>query len=309
MSTFLVTGGAGFIGSNLAHALVERGHAVRVLDNLATGRAQNLDAIRDRIAFHDADLRDDEAVREAVRGCDFVLHHAAMPSVTWSVANPAESHDVNVPGTLGLLLEARDAGGKRVVFAGSAAVYGNAPELPKVETMRPEPASPYALHKLCAEQYGQVFSALYGLEVVTLRYFNVFGPRQDPRSDYAAVIPRFITTMMAGGSPTIFGDGLQTRDFVHIDDVVEANLLACTRPGVAGGVFNVAGGHRITLLELVATLNRVLGTQIEPTLAPPRPGDIVHSCADITAARDGLGFTPKVDLAEGLRRTIAWYRS
>ena len=308
MSTFLVTGGAGFIGSNLVHGLLDRGHTVRVLDNLATGRAENLADVRRRIDFRDADLRDDEAVRDAVNGCDFVLHHAAMPSVTWSVDNPEESHDVNITGTLGLLLEARDAGVKRVVFAGSSAVYGNAPELPKVESMLPAPASPYAIHKLCAEQYGQVFTSLYGLEVVTLRYFNVFGPRQDPKSDYAAVVPRFIAKMMAGEAPTIFGDGLQTRDFVHVENVVEANLLACKRPGVAGRAFNIAGGTRITLLELVSAMNTILGTRIEPILSAPRPGDIVHSCADIAEARDGLCFNPSVDLAEGLRRTIAWYQ-
>lgn len=308
MSTFLVTGGAGFIGSSLVHALVGLDHQVRVLDDLSSGHLRNLEALEDKIVFKRGDIRDRAVVEELVAGADFVLHQAAIPSVVKSVERPEVTHDVNLNGTLNVLECARRAGVKRVVFAGSSAVYGNSPVLPKVETMPSAPLSPYALHKSTGELYGKLYTELYGLEVVTLRYFNVFGPRQDPKSDYAAVIPRFITMMLSGQRVTVFGDGLQTRDFCHIDNVVAANLLACTTPGVAGRHFNVACGERISLLDLVERLNAILGTALPPEFAPARPGDIAHSVADIRAAKDGLGFEPRIDVTEGLARTVAWFR-
>ncbi len=307
MTTTLVTGGGGFIGSNLVHALLARGHAVRVLDNFATGREENLTEVRDRIALHRADLRDAAAVARAVEGCDFVLHEAALPSVVHSVSDPVLTHDVNLNGTLTLLEAARAARVKRLVFAGSSAVYGNSEVLPKVETMPPEPLSPYALHKIAAETYGRLYTSLYGLEVVTLRYFNVFGPRQDPKSDYAAVIPRFVAMMSQGQAPTIFGDGGQTRDFCHIDNVIEANVLACTAPSAPGRTYNVACGERISLLDLVDRINGILGTSVVAAHAPERVGDVRHSVADIAAAQRDLGYVGGVNFTEGLRRTIAWY--
>lgn len=309
MSTFLVTGGAGFIGSNLVLALLERGEQVRVLDNLSSGREENLAPVRERLHFIKGDLRDPAAVAEAVSGCDYVLHLAAIPSVVRSVEDPEETHDANLNGTLQLFQAARAAGVKRIVFAGSSAVYGNSEVLPKVETMAPAPLSPYALHKVCGEYYGRLFTDLYGLEVVTLRYFNVFGPRQSPESDYAAVIPKFITLMLEGRRPVIFGDGSQTRDFCHIDNVVEANLLACTAPVAAGRTYNIACGERISLVDLVDRLNDVLGTGLQPIFAEARAGDVAHSVADIEAARRDLGYTSAVDFPAGLGRTVAWYRS
>ena len=309
MSTFLVTGGAGFIGSNLVLALVARGHSVRVFDDLSSGYTHNLASVASQVTFQQGDIRDRAALERLMAGVDYVLHQAAIPSVVKSVEEPAVTHDVNINGTFNVLDVARLAGVKRVVFAGSSAVYGNSPVLPKVETMVPAPLSPYALHKATGEAYGKLFSELYGFEVVTLRYFNVFGPQQDPKSDYAAVIPKFITRMLAGQRVTIFGDGTQTRDFCHIDNVVEANLLACTSPGAAGHSFNIACGERISLTDLVDRLNLVLGTQLAPEFAAPRAGDIAHSMADIGAARRGLGFDPAVDVTEGLARTVAWYRA
>ena len=306
MSTFLVTGGAGFIGSNLVTALRDRGHQVRVLDDLSTGRQPNLP---DDVDLTVGDIRSPADVDRAMAGCEYVLHQAALPSVAHSVQAPDETHDVNVNGTLAVLQAARRAGVRRVVFAGSSAVYGDSAVLPKVETMPVAPQSPYALQKVTGEAYGRLWTRLYGLQVVTLRYFNVFGPRQSPASDYAAVIPRFVTCMLRGEAPTVFGDGLQTRDFCHIDNVVDANLLACSAPDAAGEVYNIACGERISLLDLIARINAILGTTIQPQLAPDRPGDIRHSVADISAARQGLGFEPTVDLAEGLRRTVAWYRT
>lgn len=308
MSTYLVTGGAGFIGSNIVAALVALGHSVRVLDDLSSGNLGNLAPVMDRISFHRGDIRDALLVQTVVEGCDYVFHEAAIPSVVKSVEEPGATHDVNINGTFNVFDAARRAGVKRVVFAGSSAVYGNSEVLPKVETMVTAPLSPYALHKATGEQYGHLFTELYGLEVVTLRYFNVFGPRQDPKSDYAAVIPRFIMMMLAGKSVTIFGDGQQTRDFCYIDNVVEANLLASTAPGAAGRSFNIACGVRISLLDLVDRLNGILGTNLAPNHAPPRAGDIAHSVADIRAAESGLGFVPAIDVTEGLSRTVAWFR-
>ncbi len=306
MAVYLVAGGAGFIGSNIAATLVADGETVRVYDDLSSGYLSNLDGVDAQ--FIEGDIRDEAAMTAALQGCDYVLHLAAIPSVVRSVDEPRFTHDVNANGTLNLLECARQAGVKRVVFAGSSAVYGDSPELPKTEAMQPEPLSPYALHKLCGEYYGRLYTQLFGLEVVTVRYFNVYGPRQDPGSDYAAVIPKFISLMLAGRQPTIFGDGLQTRDFCFVEDVAQASLLACRTPGVAGNTYNVACGDRITLLDLVDTLNQVLGTDLAAVHTDPRPGDIEHSYADITEIQRELGFAAAVDFAEGLRRTVAFYR-
>ena len=307
MSTYLVTGGAGFIGSNLATVLVERGHTVRVLDDLSSGNRQNLAAVADDIEFIEADLRDQSALTAACAGVDFILHQAAIPSVIRSVREPGVTHDVNVNGTLRLFETAKQAGVQRIVFAGSSAVYGDSEVLPKEESMPMSPLSPYALHKAAGEYYGRIFTSLYGLDVVTLRYFNVFGRRQDPASEYSAVIPKFIALMQAGTAPTIFGDGQQTRDFCHIDNVIEANLAACTAKDAPGGVYNVACGDRISLLDLISRLNSLLGTSLQPQFTEARAGDIAHSVADITAARRDRGYTASIDFTEGLRRTVAWY--
>jgi len=307
MTTYLITGGAGFIGSNLTAALVERGATVRVLDDLSSGHRSNLDEVSSSIDLHIADLRDEAALKAACKGVDYVLHQAAIPSVIRSVREPMLTHDVNVNGTLRLFEAAKSANVRRIVFAGSSAVYGDSEVLPKVESMNISPLSPYALHKAAGEYYGRLYSALYGLDVVTLRYFNVFGRRQDPGSDYSAVIPKFIGLMRNGVAPTIFGDGSQTRDFCHIDNVVEANLAACIAPNAPGKVYNVACGDRISVLDLVDRLNGLLGTDLTPTFADARPGDIEHSVAGIDEARRDLGYQAAVDFTEGLRRTVAWY--
>ena len=308
MQTYLVTGGAGFIGSNVVEALVKSGARVRVLDNLSTGRRANLAAVADSIEWHEADLRDADAVRRAVSGVDVVLHQAAMASVPRSVAEPLTANEVNVTGTLHVLLAARDAGVRRVVIASSSSVYGNSPTLPKVETMAVEPLSPYAVGKLAAERYCQAFSEVYGLPTMGLRYFNVFGPRQDPNSEYAAVIPRFLTAMLRGEAPTIYGDGQQSRDFTYVDDVVQANLLAANAPADVSGYYNVACGSRISLLDLVDTLNACLGTHLTARHEPPRVGDVRDSQADIGKIQAALGFAPQVSFAEGLARTVAYFR-
>lgn len=304
---YLVTGGAGFIGSHIADALVESGESVRVLDNLSTGKLDNLRSILDRIEMIEGDLRDAETVRQAVSGVDYVLHQGALPSVPRSIADPVEVDTVNVMGTLNVLVAARDEGVKRVVYASSSAVYGDAPVLPKTEKMKPEPKSPYAVSKLAAEQYCHVFTEVYGLETVSLRYFNVFGPRQDPASQYAAVIPIFITALLEGRSPVVYGDGLQSRDFCFVANNVDANLLACTVPHVAEPVLNVACGKRCSLLELLAVLRQYLEADTGHTHDAARPGDVRHSLADISRAQRVLGYRPKVDLQQGLRRTVAWY--
>lgn len=306
MATYLVTGGAGFIGSNIVTALVERGETVRVLDNFSTGHRANLAPVQDRIELLAGDLRDPEQVRRAVEGIDFVLHQAALPSVPRSIADPLTSHAVNATGTLTLLQAARQAGVKRLVQASSSSVYGDNPALPKQESMATRPLSPYAISKLAAEQYGRVFYQLYGFETVALRYFNVFGPRQDPGSQYAAVIPRFITALRRGEPPTIYGDGQQSRDFTFIANVVQANLRACTAPEAAGGVFNIACGERYSLLELMARLAEITGRPAEAHHTEPRPGDVPHSQADISLARSVLGYEPAVTLAVGLARTVDW---
>jgi len=307
MSRIVITGGAGFIGSNLAHALVGRGDDVVVLDNFSTGRRQNLEGIEERIELIEGDIRDTTTIARAFAGADFVLHQAAVPSVARSIEDPETSHDVNVDGTLRVLQGARQAGVKRLVYAASSSAYGESAALPKIETMTPAPISPYGVQKLMAEMYCRVWTRLYELPCVALRYFNVFGPRQSPSSEYAAVIPKFITQMQAGRAPVIFGDGSVTRDFCFIDNVVEANLKALDAVNAPGNVYNIACGKRYSLLDLVALINTALGADLAATLAAPRPGDIHDSLADIGAARRDLGYGAAVDLGEGLRRAVAWY--
>ena len=308
MATHLVTGGAGFIGSNIVRELVARGEGVRVLDNFSTGRRENLAEVLNDIELIEGDVRDPSACRRAVAGVEYVLHQGAIPSVQRSVDDPSISNDANVSGTLNLLIAARDAGVRRVVYASSSSVYGDSPTLPKHEDMTPRPRSPYAVSKLAAEYYCQVFTEVYGLETVSLRYFNVFGPRQDPTSQYSAVIPLFVQAMLAGEPPVVYGDGLQSRDFTYVSNNVEANLLAATVPGVAGRVFNIACGKRYTLLDLIAMLNDILGTRIDPVFAPPRHGDVKHSLADIRLAQEQMSYTVDVDFETGLERTVTWYR-
>ena len=309
MSVYLVTGGAGFIGSNLVHELLQRGESVRVLDNFSTGRRSNLADIYEQIDLVEGDLRSSESCRQATKGVDVVLHQGALPSVQRSVSDPFTSHDTNATATMNLLVAAREAGVKRFVYASSSSVYGDSPTMPKQEEMSPRPKSPYAVAKLAGEHYCRVFWELYGLETVCLRYFNVFGPYQDPTSHYSAVIPLFIRAMMAGKAPTIYGDGSQSRDFTFVQNNVHANLLAATQPGVGGEIFNIACGQRYSLLDLMDALNEILGTAIEPTFDHSRRGDVKHSLADIGRAQDRLGYTVQVDFLEGLRRTAAWYRT
>jgi nucleoside-diphosphate-sugar epimerase len=308
MATYLVTGGAGFIGSHMADALVRRGDRVRVVDSLVTGKRSNLDGISP-VEFVHADLSDLDVARAAVKDVDYVLHQAAIPSVPRSVADPVMCHRANVDGTLNVLVAARDAGVKRVVFAGSSSVFGDTPTLPKREDMATNPLSPYALQKLVGEQYGKLFWSLYGLETVTIRYFNVFGPRQDPSSPYSGVISLFIRALTEGRAPTIFGDGEQTRDFTYVANVVDGALKACVAERAAGQVINVAVGTRISLNDLFASLRRLTGVAVEPQYGPARVGDVKHSLADITKAREILGYTPSVLLEEGLERTLAWFRA
>lgn len=308
MTNYLVTGGAGFIGSHIVETLVERGERVRVLDNLSTGRWDNIAPFLDHIEFISGDLRDEKTVRQAVAGIDYVFHQAAIPSVIRSVQDPIPTEMANVVGTLNLLLAARDSGVRRLVYASSASVYGDSLILPKVETMMPSPKSPYGVSKLAMEYHCRVFTELYGLETVGLRYFNVFGPRQDPTSEYAAVIPKFITAMLRGQPPRIYGDGMQSRDFIYVSNVVGANLLAATAPDMSGHVFNAAFGSRYTLLELVAVLNEILGTHIEPAFEPARPGDVKHSQADIGLIQR-CGYQLQVDFWAGLQKTVEWFNA
>ena len=307
MATYLVTGGAGFIGSHLVEELVRRGERVRVVDNLSTGKRQNI-AHLTSVDFIEGDLADLEVARRAVTGVDYVLHQAAIPSVPRSVQDPITSNRANIDASLNILVAARDARVKRLVYAGSSSAYGDTPTLPKIETMATAPLSPYALQKLVAEQYCQMFTRLYGLETVTIRYFNVFGPRQDPSSPYSGVISLFISALCEGRQPTIFGDGEHTRDFTYVANVVDGVLRACTAAGASGEVINVATGGRISLNTLFTTIrDRVAGT-VEPIYAPPRPGDVKDSQADISKARRILGYEPIVSFEEGLARTVAWYR-
>jgi UDP-glucose 4-epimerase len=300
----LVTGGAGFVGTNLALALLAAGHEVRLLDNFSTGHRSNLEPIDAELI--EGDLRSYERVAAAVQGVEVVFHEGALPSVPRSIQDPLTSTAVNVEGTLNVLLAARDAGVRRVVFASSSSVYGDAPGMPRRESQAPAPLAPYAVSKLAAEQYCMVANRVYGVETVALRYFNVFGERQDPLSGYAAVIPKFIRLMVDGRSPTIFGDGETSRDFTHVENVVEANLAAADAPAAAGRVMNVAVGSAHTLNELVGTLQRLLDSDVEPEYGPPRPGDVSESLADISLARELLGYEPRVEFEEGLQRTIAW---
>src|SRR5262249_5581816 len=286
-----------------------RGETVRVLDNFATGRESNLEGLGGKIDLVRGDIREPQTVARAVAGVDYILHQAALPSVPRSIEMPIEFDSVNVHGTLVLLEAARAAGVKRVVFAASSSAYGETPTLPKVETMVPDPLSPYAASKLAGESYLRVFHACYGLETVSLRYFNIFGPYQNPQSQYAAVIPRFVTAVLEGRRPTIYGDGQQSRDFCYIDNAIQANLLACTAPEAPGKVFNIACGERPALTEIIDGLSEIFGRKVEPIHEPDRPGDVKHSLADISRARAVLGYTAPVDFATGLARTIEWYRS
>jgi UDP-N-acetylglucosamine/UDP-N-acetyl-alpha-D-glucosaminouronate 4-epimerase len=307
MSLYLVTGGAGFIGSHLAEELAHRGEHVRVVDSLVTGKRQNLAPVPG-VEFIEGDLANLDVARRAVDGVDFVLHQAAIPSVPRSVQDPLTSHRANVDATLNILLAARDARVKRLVYAGSSSAYGDTPTLPKVETMPNAPLSPYALQKLVGEQYGQMFTQLYGLETVTIRYFNVFGPRQDPSSPYSGVISLFISALCEGRQPTIYGDGEQTRDFTYVANVVDGVLRACTSAGASGEVINVATGGRISINTLFRTIRDLIGARVEPVYAAARPGDVRDSQADITKAHRLLGYTPIVSLEQGLEQTVAWFR-
>jgi UDP-glucose 4-epimerase len=305
----LITGGGGFIGSHLVEFFVTEGHEVRVLDNFATGRRENLLHLADDFELIEGDIQSYERVHNAVVGCEAVLHQAALPSVPRSLQDPLTSNASNVIGTLNVLLAARDSGVRRVLFASSSSVYGANPARSKKEELAPAPISPYAVAKLAGEGYCRSFSEVYGLETVAIRYFNVFGPRQDPMSQYAAVIPNFITALLAGRSPTVFGDGEQSRDFTYIENVVEGNRLALEADGVAGKVYNVACGDPITLNDLLAELGSITGRDCEPVYEAQRPGDVRHSLADISRATEDFGFRPQVDLREGLARTVEFYES
>jgi UDP-N-acetylglucosamine/UDP-N-acetyl-alpha-D-glucosaminouronate 4-epimerase len=309
MSTFLVTGGAGFIGSNIIGELVRRGEAVRVLDNLATGHIENLDAVRQDIQWHEADIRDLESIRPDFEAVDYVVHLAAIPSVPRSVSDPLTSNSANIDGTLNVLLAARDAGVKRVVFAASSAAYGDHPALPRVESQEPRPLSPYALTKLTGEYYCKIFTRVYGLETVSLRYFNIFGPHQSPDSPYSGVLSLFISAYMNGQTPTIFGDGEQSRDFTYVENAVDATLRACTAPSASGQVINVGTGERHTLNETIKLLDRIFGRQLTPRYDTPRAGDVQHSHADISLSRTLLGYEPAVRFEDGLKKTVDWFRS
>ncbi|MCG8586986.1 MAG: SDR family oxidoreductase [Pirellulales bacterium] len=309
MRTFLVTGGAGFIGSHIATALVERGDKVRVLDNLSTGFAANLDHIEGDVELIEGDVSDSATCTKAVKGVDCVFHQAALASVPRSVAEPLATNSACVTGTVTLLDAARQANVRRVVYAGSSSAYGDQPTSSKRETDMPNPLSPYAAAKLSAENYCQAFTSTYGLETVTIRYFNVFGPRQDPTSEYSAVIPLFITAILDGRTPIVYGDGHQSRDFTFVQNVVHGNLLAADAPDASGRVINVANGKQTDLLELLAAINRALGTDVTPEHQDARVGDVRESLADISLARRILGYEPQVDFDEGLRRSIEYYKS
>jgi nucleoside-diphosphate-sugar epimerase len=308
MAHYLVTGGAGFIGSHLSEEIARRGHRVRVADSLITGKRTNLDHIPG-VDFMEGDLAELEFAKKAAEGCDYVLHQAAIPSVPRSVKDPITSNRANVDATLNMLVAARDAGVKRLVFAASSSAYGDTPTLPKHEQMPTNPLSPYALQKVVGEQYLQMFTKLYKLETVSIRYFNVFGPRQDPTSPYSGVISVFATALLENRSPKIYGDGKQTRDFTYVANVVDGVLRACDAPNASGEVINVATGGRISLNDLFYAMRDVIGGNLEPTYSEPRQGDVRDSQADIRKAKDLLGYTPTVSFEDGLARTIAWYRS
>jgi nucleoside-diphosphate-sugar epimerase len=311
MAIYLITGIGGFIGSSLARELLQRGEQVRGVDNFSTGRRQNLTQILGQIDLREADILDLDAMKKAFAGVDYVLHQAAIPSVPKSVLDPLASNRANLDGTVNVLAAAGDAKVKRVIYAASSSAYGETPTLPKHESMTPDPISPYAVAKLASEHYLTSFYRCYGLETVSLRYFNIFGPRQDPSSPYSGVLAKFITQMLRGEPPTIFGDGEQSRDFTYIDNAVDANLLACKAPAaqVAGKVFNVATGRRVTLNETFKLLQPLTSYSGKPLYAPERGGDIKHSLADISQAEKHLGYKPKVNFEDGLRRTVDWYRN
>lgn len=308
MAHYLVTGGAGFIGSHLSEELVRRGHTVRVADSLITGKRSNLDHIKG-VEFLEGDLADIDFAQRAVQGCEYVLHQAAIPSVPRSVKDPLTSNRANVDGTLNVLLASRDAGVKRLVFAASSSAYGDTPTLPKHEEMPTNPLSPYALQKVIGEQYLRMFTRLYGLETVAIRYFNVFGPRQDPSSPYSGVISVFATALLEKRPPTINGDGEQTRDFTYVANVVDGVLRACEAPGASGEVINVATGGRISLNQLFEEMRKLVGVELKPVYGESRKGDVRDSQADITKARDILGYTPIVPFEEGLQKTVEWYKT
>ncbi len=309
MARYLVTGGAGFIGSHIVAHLVGQGEEVRVVDNFLTGSMRNLNGISDKIELIEGDIRDEALMRRAMQGVRYCLHQAALPSVPRSVEDPLGSHDINVNGTLNVLMAARKEGVERLVYASSSSVYGDLPTLPKREDMPTRPLSPYAVNKLAGELYTGIFYSLYGLPTVSLRYFNVFGPRQDPDSPYAAVVPIFISAMRENHPATIHGDGEQSRDFCYVDNVVSANLLACSAPAeqVAGRAFNIACGKRYSINHLVRVLNEVLGTRVNPVYSEPRNGDVRDSLADISLARRYLGYEPSVEFLEGVKRTVQWF--
>ena len=308
MSVYVVTGGGGFIGSHIVEELLRRNETVTVIDNFSTGKRENVQTFANRAKIIEADLAEAKDLAQFLKGADYVIHQAAIPSVPKSMIDPVKSHHANVNGTLNLLVACREAGVKRVVYASSSSVYGDSPTLPKHEAMMPNPLSPYGAQKLFAEIYCQVFTRAYRLETVSLRYFNVFGPRQDATSQYSGVLALFIPAVLQDRRPTIYGDGLQSRDFTYVKNVAEANLLACKAPGVEGQVFNVACGDRITVNSMLQHINKIIGKNIAPVYTEARPGDIKHSQADITRAREHFGYNPQFTFEEGLRNTIEWYR-
>ena len=308
MARYVVTGGAGFIGSHIVEELVRRSETVTVIDNFSTGKRENVKPFEGTAEIVDADISQAKNLAQILKGAEYVIHQAAIPSVPKSIIDPVKSHEANVNGTLQLLVACREAGVKRVVYASSSSLYGDSPTLPKHEGMMPNPLSPYGAQKLFGETYCQVFTKSYGLETVSLRYFNVFGPRQDATSQYSGVLALFIPAVLEGRRPTIYGDGEQSRDFTYVKNVVEANLLACKAPGVAGQFFNVACGDRITVNSMLHQINKITGKDISPVYADARAGDIKHSQADITRAKERLSYEPRVSFEEGLRNTIEWYR-
>ncbi len=304
---FLITGGAGFIGSNIVKKLVEKGYSVRVLDNFATGQRSNLEPFLKDIELIEGDIRDFWTVAKATKGIDYILHQAALPSIPRSIDNPLTTTEVNINGTLNILEAARFNEVQRIVYASSSSVYGDSPVMPKEESMKPIPKSPYAITKLAGEEYCMNFYQLYGLETVALRYFNVFGPRQNPFSQYSAIIPKFINLLKSNQKPTIWGDGETSRDFTYIDNVVDANILACEKKAATGNVINIACNKAYTLNELAEKLNKIIGTDIPPSHGPDKIGDIKHSLADISKAREILNYEPEIDFDEGLEKTVEWF--
>lgn len=310
MSSYCVTGGAGFIGSHIVRSLIGMGEQVVVLDNLSSGRPENLDEVRGKIKMIVGDIRDGEAVNEALKGVEYVLHQAALSSVPRSVADPMATDENNTRGTLNILLRAREAGVKRLVFASSSSIYGDSPIQPKAESQTPNPMSPYAVSKLVGELYCRVFHELFGLETISLRYFNVFGPQQDPASEYAAVVPKFVNALLSGRRPSIYGDGEQSRDFTYVSNVVAANMAASRAPAAAPGrAYNIACGKRTSVLELFRMIAGITGSEVEPVCKSKRSGDILHSLADISLAKDELGYEPSMGIKEGMKKTVEWYKN